>query len=388
MKILFLTTLLPSNESNGSEIASNSYIKSFISLGVDIKVIGYKNKFHKYRLDFNEYEQAVSEIRVETYLASILTKFIWLIKSLLLNIPFASSKYYTLKYIGAVKKELGTGKAYDYVVIDHAQLGWLIRFIKGYNIIFISHNIEHELYHNLSDKKAIERFLFKREAKLVKAMEDSLAVSSFRTWTISKNDQKYFSKVSPNPEKIQLIEILPAQEFTSYKGKETVNVEELRILGMWTWEPNRKGLEWFFEYVFPKLDKDIKINVGGIGGEWINKLNLPNVVYSGFVDSAVKFLGAAKLLAIPSTQGSGLQIKTINAICLGKPLVATSFALRSIDDFPKYVYKADDVDTFAEYINNMWSLEDAQKSVSTEMKNWIAEKQERVNSSLKKSIGI
>lgn len=59
--------------------------------------------------------------------------------------PYSAAKYLTRRYIKQVQSLL-SAKPYDAIVIDHAQLGWLLNDIKHLRVILVAHNLEHEMY--------------------------------------------------------------------------------------------------------------------------------------------------------------------------------------------------------------------------------------------------
>jgi glycosyltransferase involved in cell wall biosynthesis len=100
--------------------------------------------------------------------------------------------------------------------------------------------------------------------------------------------------------------------------------------------PNAAAIEWFFEQVWPLIEHcgyRIKI-VGGIEA-WVRK-ELP-VLYQTFssyfvgpmaeLDPAYR---AARCVFAPMVSGTGISIKTIEALALGKPFVGTSKAYRGM----------------------------------------------------------
>jgi glycosyltransferase involved in cell wall biosynthesis len=130
---------------------------------------------------------------------------------------------------------------------------------------------------------------------------------------------------------------------------------DVGIIGTWTWKPNTEGLKWFFEAVYPHLPADLSIQVAGKGAEWLHG-QYSNVKYCGFVPSAQAFIEQAKVIAIPSISGSGVQIKTLDAIASGSPVVATPVALRGISEYPSSVIVAEKPEDFANSLTQLLVL--------------------------------
>lgn len=340
MKILYLTTVLPSGKRTGGEIASQCFINALKQCGHEVLVVGYqrpgdiKSK--------NDNEVLVEQRYIETE-QSKFYPFYWMALSLLKKLPYSAAKYYSKKYLTKVKSILQVDD-YETVIIDHAQLGWLLPlFSKKSKVIFIAHNLEHQIYEAQlkNAQKYLSKYIYKREARLIKKMEDHLAVSSKQVWTLTSYDSNYFDTQNP----ISKVFHLPSSWTIPPKNAVTKNCD-IGIIGSWTWRANKSGLEWFFQAVYPHLPSNVSIHVAGSGAQWLLE-KYPNVKYCGFVTDAQAFMGLAKVIAIPSISGGGIQIKTLDAIASGSPIVATTVAMRGILDYPCAIEIADEPEYFA-----------------------------------------
>lgn len=340
MKILYLTTVLPSGKRTGGEIASQCFINALKQCGHEVLVVGYQRPNDT--KSKNDNEVLVEQRYIETE-KSKFYPFFWMALSLLKKLPYSAAKYYSKKYLTKVKSLLQVDD-YETVIIDHAQLGWLLPlFAKKSNVIFIAHNLEHQIYEAQlkNAQKYLSKYIYKREAHLIKKMEDHLAVSSKQVWTLTSYDSNYFDTQNP----ISKVFHLPSSWTIPPKNSATKNCD-IGIIGSWTWRANKSGLEWFFQAVYPYLPSNVSIHVAGSGAQWLLE-RYPNVKYCGFVTDAQAFMGLAKVIAIPSISGGGIQIKTLDAIASGSPIVATTIAMRGILDYPSAIEIADEPEYFA-----------------------------------------
>ena len=67
----------------------------------------------------------------------------------------------------------------------------------------------------------------------------------------------------------------------------------------------------------------------------------------GRVPSAEGFLRSCRLVALSSRAGTGVQLKTIEAMQLGLPAVATTLSCRGFTDMPANFTLADTAEDFA-----------------------------------------
>ncbi len=342
MKILYLTTVLPSGKRTGGEIASQSFINALKYSGHEVLVLGYQRLGD--RNSKNDREVVVEKRYIETE-KSKYYPFLWMTLSLFKRLPYSAAKYYSKKYFQQIQKILQVND-YQIIIIDHAQLGWLLPLLnQKYKVIFIAHNVEYQLYESqLKNKqKFLSKYIYKREARLIKKMEDHLAISSKEVWTLTSHDANYFSTQN----QISRVFHLPSSWTISPKNSPIKNCD-IGIIGSWTWKANKSGLEWFFQTVYPYLPKTISIHVAGSGAKFLlERYPNSNVKYCGFVTDAQAFMAQAKAIAIPSISGGGIQIKTLDAIASGSPIVATTVAMRGISDYPSAIKIADEPEYFA-----------------------------------------
>lgn len=349
MKILYLTTVLPSKRTTGGEIASQCFIDALEHSGHKVLVLGYQREGVTFKQKSNEI--AVAERYIETE-KSRLYSMLWMSLGMLKNLPYSSAKYYSQKYISQLKAILKKEK-FDIFIIDHAQMGWLIPFLDNQvKVIFIAHNVEHEIYlEQLKNSQShISQSVYKREAYLIKDMEDNLALRAAQVWTFTEYDASYFINMNWASKFFNLFSHLKISQNQS-KNKSF----DIGIIGCWTWKANKLGLIWFLEKVYPHLPTNLSIQIAGNGAEWLEG-KYPNVNYCGFVPSVQTFMEQAKVLAIPSISGGGVQIKTLDAIASGSPLVATPTALRGISQYPSSVMLAQKPEDFAFYLVKLLAL--------------------------------
>lgn len=313
------------------------------SLGHSVTIVGYQRPGRS-EIDWKE-AVTVGRRHIETKYAGW-HAILWALSALLRQLPYSSAKYYSTQYIRCVKRLLSE-RHYHAVILEHSsQLGWLEPALAGYaKPIVLAHNLEHEIFLERIKETSnpLLRWMYQREACLTKKIENHLAAVSAGVWTLTQYDADYFARLGKAaPVKAFGLPSSATQPIDPFTRK----TFDVGMIGNWFWKPNGDGLRWFFEQVYPYLPKSVSIEVAGRGAEWL-KDKYPNVIYRGFVDDARVFLSHARIIAIPSTRGGGIQIKTLESIGLGLPIVATPFALRGIADFPTTVRAVEAPDEFA-----------------------------------------
>lgn len=97
-------------------------------------------------------------------------------------------------------------------------------------------------------------------------------------------------------------------------------------------KPNVDGLRWFIDTVFlPRLaPSGLVLVVAGSIGDYPGWPQHPQILWLGRVDNLRPLYAACRLVVLPVRSGAGRTVKVAEAIGMGKPLVATHFALRCL----------------------------------------------------------
>lgn len=372
MRILFLTTILLSKKRNGGEVASQCFIDALQQIGHEVTVVGYLRKGDSLEQHPTHNVIVVDERYTETR-KSKRNLLLWYTLSFLQNLPYSSAKYFAKAYKTLVQQQLQT-HTYDLVIIDHAQMGWLLNCIPdGCPIVTIAHNVEQQIYQESSQSTAnpIARWVYQREAKLIGRIEQQLAISAQQIWTLTENDAHYFAKMTgTNKSKVFGIPPRSTDPTPAHLSKSF----DIALLGSWDWAANDETLRWFLRAIYPQLPTDLSIQVAGKGADWIVG-QYPNLHYQGVVPDAQSFLAQAKVIAIPTLRGGGIQIKTLDAIASGSQIVATPIALRGIAHPPKTVTVAKDAGIFAACLTEKVQMETT--NASQEAKTWYHNRQQQ-----------
>ena len=345
-KALFLTTVLPTRRFTGSEVASQRFIDGLRRCGCEVTVFGYKRAGDGHALGAGEHAIGVRPIETSEAGARALE---WLASGLARRLPYSSAKYRSTAYCRAARNFLAEDPP-ALVVLDHAQLFWLTDTIPAdIPLVLLAHNLEHELYADEAPRRrhALDRRIYRREAHLLEAIEARLASRATDVWTLTDHDRDGFERLGANRARSFA---LPSEG--TRRQPDVPKDYDVCLLGSWTWRPNAAGLRWFIESVHPLVPPGISIHVGGKGADWLRAYH-PSVRYHGLVPDAHEFLRRARVVAVPSTRGAGIQIKTLDAIASGSAVVATPLALRGIDDPPQCVRVAETPAKFADWINTL-----------------------------------
>jgi glycosyltransferase involved in cell wall biosynthesis len=111
---------------------------------------------------------------------------------------------------------------------------------------------------------------------------------------------------------------------------------ELVFIGAGDHGPNEKGLQWFLDHVYPKLDEynngqgkpPLKV-IGSWSAEQQQKLQGQDVCFLGFVDDLSETI-KGRVCICPIQIGAGLRTKLLAAAISSSPIVTTSLGCQGI----------------------------------------------------------
>lgn len=343
MHLLFATSIVPDGApASGYEIANAAIIDALRRAGARVTVIGFTWP-GKAAADLDN-TIVLGAVDVRTESASPRQKLGWMAKAMASGLTFASAKLRVVseEEVRAAIRQAGPFDAY---VLNSVQFaGAFERLFGDIPAIFVAHNVEHQsaLENAASAHSMVERLLFSREARLLKAMEERLCKQARFVFTLADEDRLALGLGSD-----ERSAVLPLTTRAIAPAKNPRRIEcDAALIGTWTWQPNRIGLDWFLGSVMPHVRPDFRVRIAGSVPAGVRSLH-PGVTFVGRVPYAQAFVRSAAVIPLISTSGSGVQLKTIEIFELGLPCVATTLSLRGINYRPENCVVTDDPAAFA-----------------------------------------
>jgi hypothetical protein len=343
MHIVFVTSIIPDGvPSTGYEIANAAILEALRRAGARVSVIGFA--WPGRRPPVRPDVAVLGEVDVSTDNASAARKVAWLGAAIARGMTFSSVKLAALpaQQVRAALAGLGPCDAY---VINSVQLaGAFPGLFRDRPSIYVAHNVEAQSAAANADAAPdpFQRMLFRREARLLAALEGELCARAAFVFTLAEEDRGLL-RVSGDERSA----VLPLVTGMTRPDRPRVVETNAALIGTWTWRPNRIGLDWFLNDVVPHLPLDFRVEIAGSAPADLACPH-PGVRFVGRVADGVGFVRRAAVVPLVSRAGTGVQLKTIEAFELGLPCVATSSSLRGITHLPSNCIVADDPRRFAE----------------------------------------
>jgi polysaccharide biosynthesis protein PslH len=360
VRILFLSTLLPGAMSTGSEVATQGFVDALRSLGHRVTLLGYRRAGSHPPMHSDDVD--VGERHIETVTAGGRAAA-WMARALATRRPYSVAKYVTRAYAKAVEDQLARLDP-DLIVLDHAQMGWLVpRGGWPAPFVYLAHNVEHRLHSELAGTGGLGRRAHAREAGLIRGVEERLCREASAVWSLTAEEAEELGELGGE---VRFFD-LPASATPSPPGPPS---RDVAILGGWTWKSNAAGLEWFLREVRPRLSERVEVHVAGAQSVEIAG-GVPGVTAHGRVPDALEFLQTARVIAVPSIAGAGVQVKTLDAIASGRRVVATPTGMRGLSEAPPTVDVARDPGDFARALERGVTA-DADEEIARIGREWAA----------------
>lgn len=344
MHLLFATSIVPDGAlASGYEIANAAIIDALRRAGVRVTVMGFIWPGKAPADPQNTVLLGAVDVRTEG--ASSLRKLAWAGKAVLSGLTFASVK---LRVVADndIRAAIERAGPFDGYVLNSVQFAGAFENVFGDRpSIFVAHNVEHRSAEEnaAAAGSAIERWLFRREARLLKIMEERLCGAARFVFTLAEEDRPALGVASSD--RSAVLPLVTRAEAPARKASRRIDCDAA-LIGTWTWQPNRIGLDWFLARVVPHLRPDFRVRIAGNMPSGITSTH-PGVEFVGRVPDAQAFVRGGAVIPLISTAGSGVQLKTIETFELGLPSVATSRSLRGIGYRPDNCVVADDPAAFA-----------------------------------------
>jgi glycosyltransferase involved in cell wall biosynthesis len=363
MNILLLCIKPPWPARDGGTLATLNMVKAFHRAGHLVTVLTMNTpKHYVYLRDLPEAIQSLG-----TFYAVDVDTGIRL-SDVLANFIFSKASYHVQRFTSgpfrAQLESLLRERSYDVVQLEGLYLGPYIDTIRAMNpyavVALRAHNIEHEIWARRATNEGnpLRKYVYMETADRIRSYEEGLIKQSpFDVLVpITGRDAGFFKKMGMNkplhvcPSGFDIEDLIPDLE--EEEDEVPMAFPSVGYLGAMDWEPNREGVAWFLQEVWPRVAAafpEVKFTLAG--------RNMPDkffryassqVVVVGEVPDAARFIRSQAILVVPVLSGSGMRIKIIEAMAHGRAVVATHMAAEGIGvTDTDHIFLADDPAEFA-----------------------------------------
>lgn len=337
MKILQLTNKVPYPPKDGGAIATLNLSLGLEAIGHQVCMLAMNTSKHHY--DIAQIPANITgKIRVEAVDIDTTIRSAAVVSNLLFSsLPYNATRFFSESYANKLIEVLSE-EVFDVIQLEGLYLAHYIPLIRKYSkakIALRAHNIEHEIWQRaaMQEKSLPKRMYFRILARRILKYKKKVLNTYDMLIPITGRDAERFRRMG-NTRPMHVSPV--GYQITERKPEpDKVIFPSVGCLGTLDWFPNQEGLIWFVDQVWPEIKKnhpDLPFRIAGRNAPaWLEAyLDNKPVTYLGEIEDAEKFIRETAIMVVPLFSGSGMRVKIIEGMALGKTIVTTSIGAEGI----------------------------------------------------------
>ena len=357
MKILVLTNKLPYPPRDGGSIATLNMMKGLQLAGNMVTCLAINTLKHTYPVEEIPAEilDTIRILKVDCDCS---------IRPLMMgsNLLFSRKPYIAERFnIRAFRNRLTSllkMETFDIIQLEGPYPGQYLDVIRRYSkarVALRAHNVEHRIWERkaIFEKSPFKKWYLNNLAKRLRRFEMKMAQQTDLLVPISRLDEIYFRDHGIDKPSLTIPAGLTMDD---YPLSELPAEPSIFFIGALDWLPNQEGLTWFIRNVLEQVVSelpDLRFHVAGRNAppSFEKRLKHPHITYHGEVEDAVRFIQSNRVMVAPLLTGSGIRIKILEGLALGRPVVTTSAGIEGIEAGAlRYILVEDDPLKFSNQI--------------------------------------
>ncbi|KQC00485.1 glycosyltransferase family 4 protein [Pedobacter sp. Hv1] len=335
MKALILTNRVPFPPNSGYPIVVYNTIKGLLKLGVEVTLFSINTSKHWVDVD-DIYDPIFEQINFYSYNIDTEVNIWGAFFNIFSNQSYNVSRFYddeAAKLLENVLRE----QEFDIIQFEGLFVVPYLDVVKEHSkakLIYRAHNIEFDVWERLA---AGEQFRPRRKyleflSRRLKVYETEQINRFHQVFAISNPDRQNILKMGCQTR----LDVFPvAIDFEKYHVDEKkTSFPTLFHLGAMDWRPNKEGLEWFLDEVWPDIEtlsSELRFYIAGKNMQkQFFDYDSDNLIVEGEIFDAVEFMNSKAIMIVPLLSGSGMRVKIIEGMAMQKCIIATTMAAEGI----------------------------------------------------------
>lgn len=334
MKVLQLCNKPPYPPVDGGTMAMNSITQGLLNHGCEVKVLTVATDKHPVRTEQlpDDYRQRTS---FESVYIDLGVKFFPALGAMLTGESYHVQRYISNAFATKLR-EILCAEQFDIIHVESIFLTPYVELIRRYSkakVILRAHNVEHLIWKRIatSCRNPLRRWYLKHLSLTLRAYELEHLSDYDGIVCITRNDaDRFLADGCRRPVVSIPFGVNPPQ---------SVPVDEednsLFHIGAMDWMPNKESIQWMLDEVWPVIHAQVpraKLYLAGrkMPEAWM-RTTIPGVTIVGEVPDAAEFISGKKINVVPLLSGSGIRVKIIEAMSMGKTVITTTVGAQGID---------------------------------------------------------
>ncbi|MCA1742249.1 MAG: glycosyltransferase family 4 protein, partial [Bacteroidales bacterium] len=327
MKILVLSPKPPWPSHDGGAVATMRCIEGLAEAGAEVSLLAMTTWKHGQSREFEQFKPAYLKHYTTVDVNTRIRPFKMLANLLFSNEPYDLVRFRSGRYSEALRAF--NPAEYDIIQCEGLPFALYLDEIKRLTsspVVLRAHNTEHRIREMMAENSGwmVYRAYLNNLARRLQKTEKNAARMFDAVVPISEPDSRWFNEISDGkPVHLSETGADGAEQLAEPDGSSP----RVGFIGALDWRPNLEGLRWFLRHVWPSVSRAVPLatlHIAGRGAPANVKrwLNGEKVSFEGEVDDARSFMASMNVIIAPLFAGSGLRIKIIEAMSIGRTVVA------------------------------------------------------------------
>ncbi|MES2654726.1 MAG: glycosyltransferase family 4 protein [Bacteroidota bacterium] len=337
MNILQITPRFPWPLKDGGALCYYNYSKGYEQAGINLTIASLNTSKHFITYDeLPEHVKALGDIHL-TFVDNQIKPV-----DAFLNL-FSDDSYHVQRFVSKEFEEqlieLCQTKTFDVVVFETIFVAPYLDVIQKYSkakCILRQHNVEYQIWQSLANIETnivkkwylnlLAKRLYKFEVEQLNKFDGILAITvqdanSFRSTGCKK--PIHISPFGINLEKLVV-------------DNSQLEMPSLFHIGSMDWMPNQEAMKWFIQNVWYDISQkytELKFYLAGrnIPTSFFDYNNQNHIAVLGEIDDAIRFMNEKAIMVVPLFSGSGIRVKILEGMGLGKCIISTTLGAQGIE---------------------------------------------------------
>ena len=330
MKVLILCHKPPYPAIDGGCVAIKNMAENLLGLGYEVNIISLATFKHPFVpsaypegfLERTNFKAVDIDIKL-----NVLDAFSNLVTSDSYNI----SRFFASNVENELKDALAQFRP-DCVFLESLFMGPYLSTVRNFDrnikVVLRSHNLEYLIWqrHKENSNNPLKKLYLGLLVNQLRDYEFDILKQVDGVLSISPLDKKHYLEKTELQAPLEVISLgidIDTSEIPEIKPNAFFH------LGAMDWEPNKQGLQWFLENVWPKIIAHSPDATLTLAGKDISNYQLPsaaegkNVHIVEKVNDAKSFMTSHGIMLVPIIIAGGIRIKIIEGMSYGVPVVST-----------------------------------------------------------------
>jgi len=340
MRILILTPRLPWPPLDGGRIAMARLAEGLVHAGAAVEILSLNPRKHR----------ATATAPMPLQAIDIDTR----VPSFSMRIPFMVGRFVSNEFRNALRATLRRFKP-DIVQIESPFLLTYVDTVRNESdarIVLRSLNVEFRIWEGLAriERNPLRRIALRRIAASLRKYEVRHLDTTDALVPISEDDADDFRRLGSS----RPMHVVPCGVTVPESADGLPTPSSVGFIGSLDFRPNQEAVEWIAGELWPRMVERVpeaRLSIAGSSApKWLRR-RMTNIDFRGRVDDATSFMNSMSVMIAPLFAGGGMRIKVLEAMTLGKPVVATTLGAGGLHvEHGRDILISDDAASFADAV--------------------------------------